>query len=163
MLTRNSDRKSVAGKWTGRALCVLASLAFAQVVTAAGPQAGGGASAGARVGVGGAAGTSIGIGTGAAAAGRVEAASPSTRALENSNGRIVEDREFGLDRAQERMSEQGAEHQKATEAKSKASAQRAKRGASGRSSSAGSADTARTPAAGASSSTSTEGTGSTKQ
>lgn len=35
---------------------------------------------------------------------------PSATAMENSNGRFVTDREFGRDRAEERMSEQGRIH-----------------------------------------------------
>ena len=41
---------------------------------------------------------------------------PNSAALENSNGRFSSDRDKGLDRAQERMSEQGRKHQKATDA-----------------------------------------------
>ncbi len=42
-----------------------------------------------------------------------------SQALENSNGRFATDRDKGLDRAEDRMSEQGLRHQKATEAQKK--------------------------------------------
>jgi hypothetical protein len=42
-----------------------------------------------------------------------------SQAWENSNGRFVQDREFGLDRAAERRSDQGNEHEKATDAQKK--------------------------------------------
>jgi hypothetical protein len=38
----------------------------------------------------------------------------SDHALQNSNGRFSTDRDTGLDRARERMSEQGLDHEKAT-------------------------------------------------
>jgi hypothetical protein len=40
----------------------------------------------------------------------------SSQAQENSNGRFAVDRDKGLDRAEDRMSEQGRKHQKATAA-----------------------------------------------
>ncbi len=63
---------------------------------------GAGARAGAGVGVG-AVGVGAGVNTSINAGGR----GPSATAMENSNGRFVTDREFGRDRAEERMSEQG--------------------------------------------------------
>ena len=48
----------------------------------------------------------------------------SNHALQNSNGRFSTDRETGLDRARERMSEQGLEHEKATDAQKKRSQRR---------------------------------------
>ena len=56
-------------------------------------------------------------GKGASAPGGTPA--PGSRAMENSNGRFVQDREFGLDRAAERRSDAGNEHQKATDAQKK--------------------------------------------
>ena len=44
---------------------------------------------------------------------------PNSRAMENSNGRFIQDREFGLDRAAERRSDAGTAHQKATDARKK--------------------------------------------
>jgi len=42
-----------------------------------------------------------------------------SQAWDNSNGRFVKDREFGLDRAAERRSDQGNEHEKASDAQKK--------------------------------------------
>lgn len=129
MLSCNLNRKTTVGKLATPALCLLVSLAFAQSASAGGPLGiGANVGAGAQVG----AGVNLpraGAGAAVGAAGRAEAASPNVRALENSNGQIVTDREFGLDRAQERRSEQGAEHEKATEALQKRTARRANLGA----------------------------------
>lgn len=71
------------------------ALACAAPALAAGPGGhAGGASAGA------------GVNTAINAGGR----GPSATAMENSNGRFAADREFGRDRAEERMSEQGRTH-----------------------------------------------------
>ena len=43
----------------------------------------------------------------------------SSQASENSNGRFAQDRDKGLDRAEDRMSEQGLKHEKATDAQKK--------------------------------------------
>ena len=43
----------------------------------------------------------------------------SSQASENSNGRFAQDRDKGLDRAEDRMSEQGRTHEKATDAQKK--------------------------------------------
>lgn len=93
-------------------LCALAAAAYAAPGVAAGP--GGGASAGAGVGAGVGAGAShvgagAGVNMGAGPGSNISAAGQA-----NSNGRFATDREFGLDRAQERMSEQGQAHEKAT-------------------------------------------------
>jgi hypothetical protein len=96
-----------------RSLLVFVALAAAQVAFAGGPGGKAGAAAGAGVTSPGANATVGGastIGAGAAAA------SPSQRALDNSNGQIVEERKFGQDRAMDRRSDQGAEHEKATQA-----------------------------------------------
>lgn len=45
--------------------------------------------------------------------------SPSSGASENSNGRLAQDRDKGLDRAEDRMSEEGLKHEKATDAHKK--------------------------------------------
>ena len=75
------------------------ALACAAPALAGGP---GGHGAGARAG----AGVGAGVNTSINAGGR----GPSATAMENSNGRFVTDREFGRDRAEERMSEQGRVH-----------------------------------------------------
>ncbi len=100
MLTRNLHRGTKARELLKPALCLLVSLAFAQSATAGGPLGVGvNAGAGAQVGAG-ANLPGAGVGAEIGAAGRVEAAGPNVRALENSNGRIVSDSEFGQDRAQ---------------------------------------------------------------
>lgn len=127
MSNRHSDRSTTMRKLGRPTLVVLVSLAFAQPVLAAGPLAAGagvGAQAGAgvnapRVGVGATAGVSGSAGV------QANAPQPNARALENSNGGIAPDRSFGLDRAQERMSEQGAANQKATDAVTKRAARNA--------------------------------------
>lgn len=65
-----------------------------------------------------AAGTTVGAGAGSVAStlDQEVAANPNVRAEENANGQFISDRLFGLDRAQERRSEQGAEHEKASDA-----------------------------------------------
>ena len=116
-----------------------------------------GANAGGVVnGAGNAINSGAGMATGAV--GSVETASPSVRALENSNGRIVADREFGLDRARERMSERGAEKRKATAATAKRAAPSTSSSASTRSASHASADVDRTPSVAAESGTRAEST-----
>jgi hypothetical protein len=50
------------------------------------------------------------VGAGASAGG----ANASTTGQANANGQFTTDRQFGLDRAQDRMSEQGQAHEKAT-------------------------------------------------
>jgi hypothetical protein len=64
------------------------------------------------------------VGAGIGSAGKpADVPSPSTNAIENSNGQFIEDRTFGQDRAAERRSKQGAAHEKASGAlDSKASA-----------------------------------------
>lgn len=47
-----------------------------------------------------------------------------SQALQNSNGRFSTDRDKGLDRAEDRMSQQGQEHEKATDAQHKRSLKR---------------------------------------
>ena len=82
------------------------ALACAAPALAGGP---GGHGAGVRAGAGlgaGAVGVGAGVNTSINAGGR----GPSATAMENSNGRFVTDREFGRDRAEERMSEQGRVH-----------------------------------------------------
>jgi hypothetical protein len=44
---------------------------------------------------------------------------PSANAMENSNGRFAADRDFGRDRAEDRMSAQGAAHERASTAPNK--------------------------------------------
>lgn len=50
----------------------------------------------------------------------------SSRADENSNGRFSTDRDKGLDRAKDRMSEQGLGHEKATDAQKRRAKARTK-------------------------------------
>ncbi len=50
----------------------------------------------------------------AAAAPHSSGPSPRSQAADNSNGRFATDRDKGLDRAEDRMSAQGAAHEKAT-------------------------------------------------
>ncbi len=45
--------------------------------------------------------------------------SAGSSAFENSNGRLSQDRDRGLERAEDRMSQQGLEHEKATDAQKK--------------------------------------------
>lgn len=137
MSNRYSDRSATMRKLGRPTLVVLVSLAFAQPALAAGPLAAG-AGVGAQVGAGvNAPKVGVGVGTTAGVSGsagvQANAPQPNARALENSNGGIAPDRSFGLDRAQERMSEQGAEPRKATEAVKKKAA-RATAGGSGASS-----------------------------
>jgi hypothetical protein len=105
-------------------VALIAGVALAHVTFARGPA---GAAAGAQVGAGASGGAGIGSGGanagGAASAGvgagaQVNTPNASVRAQENANGRFTEDRQFGLDRARERMSDQGLEHQNATDAQS---------------------------------------------
>jgi hypothetical protein len=61
------------------------------------------------------------LGAAAAGPGGHSAAAPGgpparSQAQENSNGRFAADRDKGLDRAEDRMSDQGRKHQKATAA-----------------------------------------------
>lgn len=48
----------------------------------------------------------------------------SSEALQNSNGRFSTDRDKGLQRAEDRMSQQGRQHEKATDAQKKRSLRR---------------------------------------
>lgn len=95
-------------------ICALAACLFSLSASARGPggggSAGGGSSGAATGGVGG--GTSRGS---SGSSGQDKAANPpaNSQASENSNGRFVQDREFGLDRAQERMSDQGLANERA--------------------------------------------------
>lgn len=45
--------------------------------------------------------------------------SSSSQSLENSNGRFAQDRDQGLDRAEDRMSTQGRKHEKTSDARDK--------------------------------------------
>lgn len=65
---------------------------------------------------GGPAGVSVGAGAGAGAGASAAGAHVSTAGNANANGQFSSDRQFGLDRAQSRMSEEGLEHEKATSA-----------------------------------------------
>lgn len=49
-------------------------------------------------------------------------------AYENSNGRFSQDRDRGLDRAEDRMSQKGLEHEKATDARKKRNPREAQTG-----------------------------------
>jgi hypothetical protein len=93
---------------------VLAALAAAGIAGAAfaGGKGGAGAGVGAAAGVG----ANAGVNAGANAAGGNAGAHVSPQGSANSNGQFQTGRQFGLDRAQERMSEEGLEHQKATTA-----------------------------------------------
>lgn len=110
MASRNLYRGNKARNLARPALCLLVSLAVAQSATAGGPL-GVGVNVGTNVNLPRA---SAGVGIGAAA--RTEAAAPDVRAVENSNGQIITGRESGPNRAEERRSEQGAQHQKASDA-----------------------------------------------
>lgn len=149
MPARLCRSRSLLKQAAAPALCALAAAVFAQSAIAGGPLG-----AGARGGVGAQIGAGanvppVGVGAGAAAGvsagvnARADVPVPSARALENANGQFIEDRKFGLDRAQERLSEEGAEHQKATEAVKKKAARRAggAAGASSESSAQSSAST----------------------
>ena len=125
--------------------------------TTVGSALGTGANAGGVVnGAGNAINSGAGMATGAV--GSIETASLNVRALENSNGRIVADREFGLDRARERMSKRGAEKQKATTAAAKRSVPNAGGSASAHSASDTSADIGRKPSLASESGTTAEST-----
>ena len=97
---------------------VLAALAAASLAGAAfaGGRGGAGAGVGAAAGVGANAGVNAGANAAGANAGGNAAAHVSPQGSANSNGQFQTDRQFGLDRAQDRMSEEGLEHQKATSA-----------------------------------------------
>jgi hypothetical protein len=94
---------------------LLVAVAAASFATAgmAGGKLGAGAGGGVGVGAGanvGAAGANVGANAGANA---------SASGMANSNGQFANDRDFGRDRAQSRMSEEGLEHQKAKSASAK--------------------------------------------
>lgn len=150
MLTRNSNRKTVATRLAGPALGALVALALAQPANAGGP-----------IGIGTNVGAGAHVGAGANLP-RVGAATPDANALENANGQFIADRKFGLDRAQERMSEQGAAHQKASVSAKQGDARRARANASARESSRVSAQFAPSPAASAASGVSADASASTK-
>ena len=101
---------------------ILAALAAASLAGAAfaGGKGGAGAGVGAAAGVGANAGVNAGANAGANAAGANAggnaASHVSPQGSANSNGQFQTDRQFGLDRAQDRMSEEGLEHRKATTA-----------------------------------------------
>lgn len=140
MLSYRRKHMTTMAKLAKPALSLLVSLAFAQSASAAGPLgAGVNVGAGVQVGAGanlprvgasagGAAAIGAGAGTRVSPSGAAGAANPSVRALENANGQIVADREFGLDRAEERRSEEGAEHEKASDAPRKRSERQTKPG-----------------------------------
>ena len=89
-------------------LCVIGIAAVSADAMARGGGGGGGGFGGGGAGFGG--GASMG------AAGRDMGSSPraSTQGMANSNAPWTSDQEKGLDRAQERMNQQGLDHQKAT-------------------------------------------------
>jgi hypothetical protein len=87
-------------KATSLFLCAALAVAFSGVASARGGGGGGGGMGG---GMGG--GFSHGSPVGS---------SSNSQSLENSNGRFAQDRDQGLDRAEDRMSTQGLEHEKAS-------------------------------------------------
>lgn len=103
-------------KTIGLLACALTVSLFSLTANARGPGSGSGGAGNAGAAGGGFAGGSSGS-SGGGSAGQSKANNPpaSSQAQENSNGRFAQDREFGLDRAQERMSDQGLANERATD------------------------------------------------
>lgn len=91
-------------KSTSLVMCTMIAMAFSASAAARGGSNGGGMGSG--MGGGFSHGSPVGP-------------SSNSQALENSNGRFAQDRDQGLDRAEDRMSTQGREHEKASDAGSK--------------------------------------------
>ena len=69
----------------------------------------------------------LGLGANANVNAKVDGRGPSVNATENSNGRFAADRDFGRDRAEDRMSAQGKAHSQASVAAKKREDRRADR------------------------------------
>lgn len=100
-------------KATSVFLCAALAIAFSGVASARGGGGGGGIGGGSGGGMGGGMGSGFSHGS--------PAGPPSnSQSLENSNGRFAQDRDQGLSRAEDRMSTEGLENEKASGASTSA-------------------------------------------